>query len=696
MIKLIKKYKTLLFLSFLICLFYLSSLISFIPNNTYDYNVTIYRDTWGVPHIYGQSDEDAAYGLAYAHAEDDFTTILDILLASRGITASIKGKDSAPIDYLVGLLKIWESVEDKYLTLSPKIRTICTAYADGINKYIEKFPTRDSKQIYPVSGKDIIAGFALRTPLMYKLDWYITELMKDKKPDFSLYTDNLTQHSMHGSNVFAVSPHRSEDSFTRIAVNSHQPWVGPVTWYEAHIHSDEGWNITGGLFPGSPVVLKGYNENLAWSHTVNRPDLVDIYELTINPDNENQYLLDNNWADFEISNIPIKVKLFGPIKWTFNKNIYHSMHGPVLKTNHGVYAVRYSGHGLIGQVDQWYKMNKSKNLNEFKDAMKMMQIPMFNTVYADKSGNLFYLYNGLLPKRIDGYNWSGIVEGNKSELIWNDYYSYEELPQSTNPESGYLQNCNSTPYLATVGVGNPIKKLPSITGIEEFQSNRAYRANELYGQDLSISKEEFYTYKYDTYYSDKSVMSYARNRFINEFKSNDPILLDAINVLRNWDLGNQKDNTGAAIAQLTFKITYDRDDFKYDYNILKNRFIDSVDFLLKEFGKVDIHLGQLQILKRGELELPLDGGPDVLRAIYSKLENNRKIGTGGDCYFQMVEWDKNGNVSAESIHQFGSATLDENSPHYNDQAVLFSNMKMKPSFIKLEDIKNNLKISYKP
>ena len=696
MIKLIKKYNRLLFLSLIILGLYLSSLFNFIPNKSYNYDVTIYRDTWGVPHIYGITDEDTAYGLAYAHAEDDFDTIFDILLFSRGVSASIKGRESAPIDYLVGLLKIWDTVENKHNTLSPKIIKICNAYADGINKYIEENPSSESRQIYPIKGKDIIAGFALRTPLMYKLDWYITEIMKKEKPNFSKYSDNLTKHSMHGSNVFAIAPHKSEDGYTRLAINSHQPWEGPVTWYEAHVHSNEGWNATGGLFPGSPVKLKGYNENLGWSHTVNSPDLVDIYELTINPDNENQYLLDDKWLDFEISTLPIKVKLFGPIKWKFKRNIYHSIHGPVLKTEHGVYAVRYAGHGLIGQVEQWYNMNKSKNLNDFKNAMKMMQIPMFNTVYADKSGNLFYIYNGLIPKRLENINYNDILAGNNSKLIWNEYYSYDELPQTTNPKSGYLQNCNSTPYLATVGLGNPSKTLPNNTGIELYQTNRAFRANELYGNDQSISKKEFYDYKYDTYYSKESVMSYARDRFLREFVTDDPKLLNALNILKNWDLGNQKDNTGAAIANLTFKITYERDDFKYDLQLLKNRFIESVDLLISEFGQVDIPLGSLQVLKRGDLELPLDGGPDVLRAIYSKLENNRKIATGEDCYFQMIEWDKDCNVSAESIHQYGTATLNQDSPHYNDQAILFSSMEMKTSFIKLEDIKNNLKSYYKP
>ena len=676
---------------------YLFTSSNSISKNNYNYEVKIHRDNWGVPHIYGHTDEDAAYGLAYAHAEDDFKTIQDILLVSRGMLASVKGKDSAPIDYLVGLLKIWEDVEKNIDKISPKVLSICNAYSDGINKFIEDNPKKIIGDIYPVKGKDIIAGFAFRTPLMFRLDSYIKKLMEDEKPNFSEYSNTIkTEFSMYGSNMFAVSPKRSNDKHTRIAINSHQPWEGPVTWYEVHIHSNEGWNITGGLFPGSPVILKGHNKNIAWSHTVNSPDLVDIYELTINPDNNNQYLLDGKWIDFKIENLPINIKLWGPINWTFNRDLFYSEHGPVLKTPHGVYAIKYSGHGLVNQVEQWYNMNKANNLSEFKDAMKMMQIPMFNTLYADKTGNIFYIYNGLIPVRKPGYNWHGILPGDNSSLIWDSYYKFEELPQSTNPISGYLQNCNSTPYLATSGNENPIKVLPDDTGIETFQTNRAYRANELYGKDKSITREEFYNYKYDTYYSEKSVMKYAVSRFLKDVQTNEELLLEGIEILENWDLGNQKENRGAALAHLTFNLTYDINDFNYDYDLFFNKFKESVSFLMKEFNRIDIQLGQLQILKRGDKEFPLDGGPDILRAIYSKIDNNKKVATHGDCFFQMVEWDRDGNLKSESIHQYGSATLDKNSKHYSDQSQLFANKKMKPCYLDIDDIKPTIIKSYSP
>ena len=146
------------------------------------------------------------------------------------------------------------------------------------------------------------------------------------------------------------APQRSADGATRLLVNSHQPYTGPVAWYEAVLQIDEGWHVAGGFFPGSPFMLHGHNEHLGWANTVNEPDLVDIYRLTINPANDNQYRLDGKWRDFEKSDAAIRVKLFGPLFWTVHRDVLFSAHGPVFKTDHGVFAIRYAGMNEVRQV----------------------------------------------------------------------------------------------------------------------------------------------------------------------------------------------------------------------------------------------------------------------------------------------------------------------------------------------------------
>ena len=165
-----------------------------------------------------------------------------------------------------------------------------------------------------------------------------------------------------GSNGAAVAPSRSADGATRLLVNSHQPYIGPVAWYEAVLQSDEGWHVAGGFFPGTPFMLHGHNEHLGWANTVNDPNLANVYRLTINPANDNQYLLDGKWRDFEVSDAALRVKIFGPLIWTVHRAVYYSAQGPVLKTDHGVFAMRYAGMNEVRQMLQYYRLNKASNL----------------------------------------------------------------------------------------------------------------------------------------------------------------------------------------------------------------------------------------------------------------------------------------------------------------------------------------------
>ena len=252
-----------------------------------DYDVTIYRDTWGVPHIFGKTDADAAYGLAWAHSEDDFKTIQEIMLAGKAQLGSVYGPKAAINDYYVHILGIWDRVSSGYEKEIPNdVKAICEAYADGLNHYAATHPQQQFPGLYPVRGKDIIAGFMHRLPLMYGLENTLGKLYQKSKPrlvstDIINSDENPLNISMLASNVVAVGPRRSADGYTRLLLNTHQPWHGPTSWYEVHVHSEEGWNMAGGLFPGSPVVFIGHSPNHGWSHTVNQPDLVDVYEIGV-------------------------------------------------------------------------------------------------------------------------------------------------------------------------------------------------------------------------------------------------------------------------------------------------------------------------------------------------------------------------------------------------------------------------------
>ena len=656
----------------------------------------------GVPHILGETDADAVFGLAYAHAEDDFKTIQDLLMGARGMLGGKYGMKFSPVDYYVELIGVWEDINSRYNKEIPEeIKLICEAYAQGINKYAFENQNDIEKELFPLTGEDIIAGWMYQIPYLYGIENVLGKLFEKNKPNFSSNYNSQKKDldplniDLIGSNVIAVAPKKSDDGYTRLLLNTHQPWTGPTAWYEAQIHSEDGLNMTGGLFPGSPFVNHGHNENIGWSFTSNNPDLIDVYELQINPLNENQYLYDGEWKDLIVRKIKLKVKILGPLKWTFNRDIYKSIHGPVLKQPHGTYAIRYSGINDMRTLEQFYKMNKSKNMEEFKNAMKMQALPMYNTGYADKKGNIFYVYNALIPKRIKGYNWNGVLPGNTSKTLWTEYIKFQDLPQTTNPSSGYFQNCNANPYLAT-GFPQEITSngITNDAGIETHQTNRSLRAIKLYGGDSKISRTDFYNYKFDNQYEKNSVMAYAIDSFVEDFESDDLELLAAIDLLKNWNLRTDFDNRVAALAILTFPLEFDISKYKHDVDKITKNLKESILKLKSSFGRFDVPLGEVQRLIRGDVSYPLDGGPGNMRAIYSKWEDGKMVAKVGDCYVQIVEWSPEGKVSAQSIHQFGSSTNDQNSKFFKNQSKLFSEKKMKQVWSTIEDIKNNLYSSY--
>ncbi|MFN6940946.1 MAG: penicillin acylase family protein, partial [Parvibaculum sp.] len=459
-----------------------------------DFDVTVKRDEWGVPHVYGRRDADVAFGIGYAHSEDDFATIQDVLIATRGQLAAVKGERAAVSDYLVNLMGIWQTIEANYESgLTPEVRAVIEAYADGVNYYAALHPGKVIAGTLPVTGKDIAAGFMFKAPFFYGLDKTLIAVFEGRiGKSEGLSKEGVdaflpAARALHvGSNAVAVSPARSADGATRLLVNSHQPFTGPVAWYEAVLHSDEGWHVAGGFFPGSPFMLHGHNAHLGWANTVNEPDLVDIYRLTLNPDNDNQYMLDGEWRDFDKSIATIRVDLWGPFWWTVEREVLRSEHGPVLRTPNGAFAVRFAGLGEFRQVEQYFALDKARNLAEWIEAMKMQALPSINYVYADKQGNIAYVYNAQFPDRPEGPDWAEVLPGDDSSLIWKSYVPFDLVPKLYNPNSGFVFNANNTPFRATAANDNlKPADFPIRMGIQTDMTNRAMRIEETYGADRS-------------------------------------------------------------------------------------------------------------------------------------------------------------------------------------------------------------------
>lgn len=672
------------------------------------YDVRIIRDAFGVPHIYAERDADAAFGLAYAHAEDDWKTIEDVIFFTRGQLAQYQGRDAAIPDFLVRALRIHEDIDAKYeQDLSLETRRLAEAYAAGLNLWCAEEKGRCAFGAAPVTGKDIVAGFVSRTPFFYGLDEELRKIFDGDLATQAQIDASRTAYFRNppgmefGSNAMAISPRRSADGHTRLMVNSHQPYEGPVAWYEARVKTNEGWDMIGGLFPGAPMILHGAGPNLGWAFTVNRPDLVDVYALQVDDtDDPTRYFFSGSWRSFETRWTAFRVKLWGRFSLPVRRKIYNTVHGPAFVSENGVYAVSYAGAGDIQAIEQWRRMNKATTYDDWRAAMEMTAIPSFHVVYADRTGDIAYHYNAAAPVRSEDQNWSKIAEGASPDLLWAGRVPFDALPAVVRPASGFVVNANNGPYEASLSQDAPQPEdFAQTLGIDQRTTNRGARLLQLFGEDASITEEEFLTYKFDHHYAEDSrVMRFLRDLITRDELSSDPAMAPVIDLLSGWHGQVTAESREAPLALYTAAKELgglmDKEGSTNGVRALK----ETVAELQTGFGRIDPMWGEVVRLRRGSVDLPLNGGPDTLRAVYPESDpaNGAVKAAGGDTYILYADWDRDGALSVRTIHQYGAATLDENSPHYNDQAPIFANEGWKIPPMTLDDLMKEATADYSP
>jgi acyl-homoserine-lactone acylase len=635
--------------------------------------VRILRDEFGVPHVFGKTDADAAFGLAYAQAEDDWPTIQEVSAASTGRLSLLRLTPTALVaDYLAGLLGVREQVEEQWPRFEPRTRALLDAYANGLNLYAALHQGEADARLLPFSGKDVAAGFVYKMPLLLGLP----ELLRALRSQAPRAGEILIRGgSSDGSNAHALSPFRTAEGVTRLNINSHQPWEGPVAWYEAQVASEEGWNMTGGLFPGSPVVLHGFNDKLGWAHTVNTPATIDAYDLQVQ---DGKQRLDGAWVPLREHKLTLQVDLgFAtlPLPLTF----HDAAQGPVFETHGHSYALRWAGRERSAlTAEQWYRMNRAQSLTEWRAAMALQAIPMFNVVHASADGHIGYLYNALLPMREEpDLAPHTVLQGDRSAAIWTTYLPLEKLPHTDDPPSGFVFNTNTTPFSATTGIGNTAAgQYAKADGIERELNNRGLRSLALFGGPEKLSRAEFIRRKFDRTYAPQSQLVHALDALP---EPKDDERRRAVAVLKGWN--RIADEDGPALP------------------IVAARYTDDPDALTKALkflsGHVDARLGEVQRLHRGNVDLPLGGGPDVLNAAMTKEEGGKLVGTQGDSLVIVVDFPAQGPPLAQSIIQYGASNR-PGAAHFADQAPLFVKRELKPVWRTKEEIRAHLEREYAP
>ena len=661
-------------------------------------DIDIVRDEYGVPHIYGKTDADVAYGLAWAHCEDDFKTIQEAYLAGNGLLTKHLGLKGASADLLTQVIESKQTVNKLFYTLSDDFIKILQAYSDGINKYAELHSEQILvKDLFPITPRKMASYSFLQLFISSGADKIIGDIYSNNvSGDFNFY------NNMNGSNAIALNSAKIGRNETFLAINPHQPFDGPTSWYEAHLVSEEGTDIIGATFAGAPCILIGTNRHLAWTHTVNYPDKADVFKLQMHPKKRNVYYFENQEKKLEVKKASIYTKILG-LSIKVKRKFYKSIYGPTLRNKKGYYSVRTPSLFNIKSLEQWWRMNKAESFTEFYNILKTRNIPGYNIGYADKNDTIFYISNGIIPKRDERYDWKKVLPGNTKKTLWNEYYEITELPQVINPKSGYVYNANHSPFKSTSEKENPDPKNFSQTmGYETYDNNRSTRILELIKSHDKINYETFKSIKNDNSFPEPLNYNFMNINKVFEMNSeNYPEVSELIKSIQTWDRKTDSDSFGAGTYAMLYYTITQRPFYKSYYNrnfsekLIAECLLEVKNKMLKNFNTTDVKLGEFQKLVRGEKEMPIFGMPDVITAMRGVNYKDGRIKIShGESYVGLVRF-IDGEVEYESVSPYGSSD-NPDSIHYSDQMELLAGFKTKKMTFDRREIYKNSKKIYHP
>jgi len=636
-------------------------------------------DSYGVPHIYATSDSSLYYMAGWGHMKNHGNLVLKLYGEARGISAEMWG-EGLEINKALYQLGIYDQLEPAYNRLDSKYQQMLRSFVAGINSYAEKNASRldeKYKKVLPVTVKDIIAHH-------FRVINY----------EFLIRGQFLNAQRMKGgSNSWALSGSKTSSGNPMLVVNPHLPWSDLFLWHEQQFITD-GYTMYGASLIGIPSLILGFNDFVAWTHTVNTLDNTDLFEVKKQGDT---YLIDGEYLPFDESTYEIKELKEDGTTAVHEFSRKKTKHGFVIKEfEDKVVAIRFAQmEDFVPFIEQYDIMAKARNLADMDAALALRQMPFLNTVYADREGNIMHHFGGLVPKKNGGWNkWQGVVSGDSSINIWTDYYESNELPKVVNPPSGWLQNSNDPPYVNTV---------PTVLNPDDFESHiaplhmafRPQRAARLLHEEDNISFDRLVELKHDN----KAELALRLRDDILTLKeiTTDSLVLAAIEVMTDWDGSYDAESLGAIFfMEFTNTIYAEKQIGAYQIGeFLKKpwRFDDPIktpdgfvnneeviDIIrkaaenhLSKYSTLEVPYGDYYKLKMGDLEYPGTGGPPhlgVFRIMYASPDEDGKfVGYFGDTFVLVVEMGE--TVKAKGLLTYGNSS-DPDNEHYGDQLELFS------------------------
>lgn len=683
--------------------------------------VTIYRDQWGVPHVHGPTDESVIFGFAYCQAEDYFWQVEENLLRAIGRAAEADGPISLDSDLLTHNFNLPGMCKAKYDNLPELDHKVCRAFADGVNYYLAMHPETKPRLLGKIEPWHVYAH-----RLQIGLDWMFPKAGVNKKEQ-----KENTELNRMASNGWAIGPSRTKDHSTMLFINPHQPWFGPGSWYEGHIKSDEGWNFSGACFYANPFPSLGHNEHLGWGHTANKPDVADAYRLTFDDSsNPLRYKSGNGYKEATQREAVIKIKTDKGVeerRYTF----IDTHLGPIVKKEDATHfvAVKIAGLDRDAAFTQAVRMTKARSFDEWRAALDELQLTMFNCIYADRDGNIAYYYNGAIPKRDPSFHWEQIVDGTDSKAEWQGYHAIGELPQCVNPSTGYVQNCNQSPF-TTSDDDNPISQNFPDYMVEDknVETRRAQRSRQILRAMHDATYEDWLAAATDCkVYWASTILPECKREFAR-LENEEPKLAEKLRPycehLFDWDYQGGLESTQATLCFAWYMELYQTGGLASDM-AMKPKYMASAKAKLEglgvaanglkllagdwkvPWGKVARIQRLLHVREQPDLlftsekpSLPCPGMPGQFGTIYNTTylpptpQRKALYGVAGHSYFSCIEFGKD-KIKVRSLVPFGQSA-DPASPHFFDQAAMYSKGEMKQAWFDWDDVLANAKEKYHP
>ncbi|MBX9656209.1 penicillin acylase family protein [bacterium] len=686
--------------------------------------VTIYRDSYGVPHVDADDPIAAAFGFGYAQCEDYFWQVEDSLIFGIGRYAEVNGKNGIDEDLVTHAFEIPERSKADVEKQPKQTQEVAHAFATAINFYLKNHPEVKPRLITHVEPWHLLA---FNRRIWIDLGFRASHVSGDYMP----HRKNEAYEQI-GSNAWAVGPTKTKDKTTMLFINPHQPFYGWGQWYEGHIRTKDGIDFYGASFFASPMLSIGHNATCGWSFTVNEPDVVDKWNVKFDdPDRPNFYRHGDGYREATVWTSDVKVKGEGGARrYTFRK----THHGPLLRlvgpdTYEAVQVGRLYDNDFVSQI---MDMVRSKNVHDFRRAMGQNSLPIFNGISADSEGNIFYLYNGAVPKRNEGFDWRHAVDGNNPATDWKGYHPVDDLPQILNPPSGYLQSCNASPF-TTTDDGNPFKDdYPSYMVIDKDSDKRRSKMSRMLlreAKDLTL--DQFESLGFDTHmYWAINELPRLKLEFARIEKSKPELAAKAkpyFDHFNGWNCEVTADCDRSPLCAQWYEelygFGYPVEDLKAPYkenpDLKFEALINAAKKLTENYGTWKVKWGDVYRLQRHQnvadlLQVPLSdkkpsiplvGAPGPLGVIFTMYyspsvyvpfvrEMKKHYAVVGTSYMGVVEFKKDG-VDSRSVIQYGSNS-DPKSPNFIDQGALMAQKKMKRSLFNWNEIQTSAKRKYHP